>query len=502
MIRKQIFGIIIASAVLIASVVLYFAVVAPAVRDASFVEETPDLQEGEEIGASNRFYMYSHLDREDMESIEVCNGYGTYKMVKDENGSFYVDGYDGVALDAEKLSSLVTTCGSTLSKTRVTKAASDEKLEEYGLKDPSAYWIVTDKGGKQYKVYVGRALLTGGGYYCAFAGRASVYVLDTTLADTVLAPVETFVTPYIVFGVSQSDYYTVDNFTVYKGKEKFISIGRVAKEDQTNENALTENVLTYPVPYTPEPENFFAILMGYSAFTGDSTYKLGVTAQTLEECGLDDPTYTVSFEYGDMTYYYFLKDDGEGSYYVYSITYPEIVSKIAKNSIKYMDYDLLRWISPYIFRRDITTISSIKVESADFDDTFYLTHLEAVEKDDPILQVGSESGVQITKERDVKSFREFYGDLLAIDIKDTIPDIASSGEDMDSFVANPENLTLHLEIKTLRGQTLTYDFYRYSTRRCAVAVNGRFDFCVLYEQVKQIETDAGKLLRGEVVGQQ
>ncbi|KAA5651648.1 DUF4340 domain-containing protein, partial [Pseudomonas aeruginosa] len=58
---------------------------------------------------------------------------------------------------------------------------SDEALDEYGLKEPQASWTVQSKSGKAYRVYVGDRLLTGGGYYCMFEGRRSVYVLGTEI---------------------------------------------------------------------------------------------------------------------------------------------------------------------------------------------------------------------------------------------------------------------------------------------------------------------------------
>ena len=48
---------------------------------------------------------------------------------------------------------------------------------------------------------------------------------------------------------------------------------------------------------------------------------------------------------------------------------------------------------------------------------------------------------------------------------------------MDDFVKDEDNLTMRVEFETLSGEKLTYEYYRYSTRRCAssssTSISGR-----------------------------
>ena len=500
MIKKQITVIIIAVVVLVGSVVLYFSAVKPFIDSRDYVEEAPETLEGEEIGTSNRFYMYSSLSREDMKSIEISNGSGSYRFVKNSNDDFEIEGYKGVALDDKLLSSLVTTCGSTLSKSKVMDNASEEKLEEYGLTEPQAYWIVTDKNDRQYKVLVGRELLTGGGYYCMFAGRASVYVLGTTVSETVLQPAEAFVTPYIIFGIDSDDYYTIDNFTVFKGKDKFISVGIVPREQMNNKEAIVENVLTYPAPYVPDGDTLFNIYMGFSSFTGDSTYKLGADEATLKECGLDDPAYTVSFDYGGKTYYFFVSElQEDGTYYVISNIYSVIITKISAESLEYLEYGIMDWISPYIFQYYITSVSEFTVKTKDVDVTFKLIH-GTDDDGNPTLQALSSTGVTISGTSAVDNFRQYYKSLLSIQIQDYLPDtVPNVGGSFDDFVSNGDNCDMTFSYKNLEGKVTTYKFYRYSTRRSAVTVNSECTFYVLSDLVEKISHDTLRVLNGETV---
>lgn len=499
MIKKQITAVIVAASLLAVLGVLYFTVIKPAIDEASaVVEETPETLDGEELGASNRFYMYSHLDRSEMASIEIMNETGSYKLVADGSGSFYIDGFQGIALDDSKVASLVATCGSPLSKTRVTADASAEKLAEYGLANPAACWIITDNNGKRYKVNVGRELLTGGGYYCSFAGRNSVYVLDTTLSETVLKPKEVFVTPYIVFGISKDDYYTVDDFSIFRGKDKFITVGKVPKEKQNSPDAIVEYTLTYPAPYYPDTETYANILLGFTSFTGDSTYKLGVTEKELAECGFDDPEYTVSFSYGGQKYYFFVTEADEDNYYVLSGIYTEIISKISKKSLSYLEKDLLSWLSPFVFRKNIDIVSTLKVESKNVDETFHLVNTKT-DDGTAVLQVRSDSGREFVSSEESLNFRHYYSDMIALALTDYLPAEASEGVAMEDFLADESNRTMRITCVTTSGDEYVFDIYRYSTRRCAVSVNGRFDFCVLNDVVTRIESDTELLLAGKTV---
>lgn len=500
MIKKHIRLIIIALVVVAATAVSYFAVIRPFIDSRAYVEEPPETLEGEVLGTSNRYYMYSSISRDIMKSIEVSNENGGFKFVKNSEDVFELEDHKGLAIDEKLLSTLVTTCGSTLSKTKVMDNAGADKLKEYGLDEPKAYWIVTDKNDKQYKVLIGRELLTGGGYYCMFAGRASVYVLGSTVAESVLVPVESYVTPLIMFGVSEDDYYTIDNFTVYKGKDKFISVGIVPRSQMNNKDALVENVLTYPAPYVPQSENLFGIYMGFTAFSGDSTYKLDPTEETLEECGLKEPAYTVSFEYGGKSYYFFVSElQEDGTYYVISNIYSGIISKISADKLRYLEYGIMDWISPYIFQYYITSVDEFSVKTKDIDVTFKLLH-GTDEKGNPTLQALSSTGVTIAGQNPVDNFRQYYKALLSLQVQDYLPEtVPNTDIGFDDFTADDDNCNMTFSYKSTEGKVTTYKFYRYSTRRSAVVIDGEATFYVLSDLVEKIANDTLRVLNGESV---
>ncbi len=498
MIKKQITLIILSAVLIVATVVCYFAVVRPYVMSRIPVEETPETLEGESLGTSNRYYMYDYLDRTQIKSIEVSNEHGGYKFIKTSDGELTVEGFEGIGTDATKVSYLVTTCGSTLSKAKVMDNATEEDLEEYGLSDPQAYWIVTDNNDRQYKAYVGRKLLTGGGYYCRFAGRDSVYVLDITVEETILAPIEDFITPYVIFGVSSDDYYTIDNFTVYHGDEKMLTVGMVDKEDMVNTEALVENVLTYPAPYTPNSTVLYEIYMSFTGLTGESTYKLGADNDTLVECGLDNPAHTVSFDYGGKNFFFFASEKTEdGYYYVVSSMYSDIVTKVPAETLDYLEYGMMDWISTYIFQYYITSVSEITVETGDSQVAFYLNHGKDADGKDT-LTVATDTNVMLTSADDIDNFRQYYKALLSLDVQDYLPEtVDETGEALEDIISDDSRRNLKFSYKNLKGEVTTYEFYRYTTRRSAVKVNGNAEFYVHADLVQKIINDTYRVLSGE-----
>lgn len=500
MIKKQRIFIAVTLALIALMAVLYFTAAKPYIKSREPVSETPETLEGEELGTSNRYYMYTNLERADISSIEVTNKYGSFEFVKNSDDVLVIKGYEHISVDETTLSYLVTTCGSTLSKAKLMDNAPAEKLKEYGLDDPQASWVVTDKAGKKYKVYVGRELLTGGGYYCRFAGRDSVYVLDSTLSYAILNPVEVFVTPYVMFGVSKDDYYTIDNFTVFHENKKVISVGVVPKEQQNNKEALAEHRLTYPAPYNPDSEKLFGIYIGFEGFSGDSTYKLGVDITDLAECGLDSPQYMVSFDYKGQSYYFMVGDmTDDGCYYVISSIYSDIITKVSREKLEYLEYGIMDWISPYIFQYYINSVSEFTVKTDSADVTFYMTH--GVDSDGkPTLRVITDGGVEIVSEDAVQNFRQYYKALLSLEAKDYLTGaVPPGGGSMEDFVADDNNRNMYFSYKNLDGVETVYEFYQYTTRRSAVKVNGNCEFYVLSDLVQKIANDTLRILNGEAV---
>ena len=479
----------------------YFLVIRPITQTPEETEEDPpETEEGEALGNGDRFFLFGSLERSDIAQIEVENEYGTFAFYQAGENEFVIRGYDSVPYDETLFASLVNVSAYTLSKVKVGSNLSDEKIAEYGLDTPVARWSVTSTGGDQFTVLVGDRLLTGGGYYCMLEGRRSVYVLGTEVADTILVPVENYVTPVLTTGISQENYYEVDKFTVYKDGEMLLRIRLKDKKDQSNPDALAETIMDYPTAYNPDANGYYEIIFAYLELQADSCYKLGATAADFAAVGLDAPAHEITFEYEGQEFdLSFSARTEEGTYYVCSNLYPNVIGICSAENHTYLEYSLIDWINPYIYQENITNIRQIRISTDTVQADFHLEH-DVDAQDKPLLTVTTEG--RTLAEDYIPEFRKFYQSLVALAIQDYYAAdtyATMTPEEMEAFAADPENAYMTFTATTLSGEETVYRFYPYSTRHSLVTINGVGEFYVLTDLVKKVENDAQRVLNGEEI---
>lgn len=477
---------------------LYFIVVAPLLEEEP-VETTPlETVEGEAVGANNRYLIFPQVERSSIQSVEVHNEYGSYTFYRDSSDNFQLKGYEGMSYDQELFSSFVVSAGYPLAMMKITDDATAEQMAEYGLDNPQAYWVLTTTTGEVYQVNVGDILVTAGGYYVALDGRETVYILSTSLADTILQPVENMITPLLTAGMSQNDYFYADNFTIWHGDDLYLRLVNKEESEFSNSDAIIECKMTYPAPYVPNTNLYYEILYNFIALTGEETVKIGVDAEVLEQYGLADPAYTIYYTFEDYNFILYVSEaQADGSYYAVSNLYGyQLVAKVSSDMLGFLDYSLFQWISEYPFQEYVTNVASMYVLSGDGETevSFQLTH-GTDSNDNSTLEVDAVSGdttLHISND-DVYNFRQFYKSLLSIELQEYTP---LTEEEITALVNNPDKLLLTFSFTTLDGETTEYKFYQYSTRRAFVTVNGSGEFYTYVDSMEKLINDTKKVLVG------
>lgn len=482
-------------------IVGYIFIVRPMVTPEPPKEEDPlETEAGEDV-LGDRFFMFGDLETEDIAKIEVENEHGGFTFVRNSSDKFIIEGYERVPYDENMFASLMSLTTYTLSKTKVATGADEAKLAEYELTEPKASWTVTTKNGEEHTVYVGGRLITGGGYYCMYEGRRSVYVLGTEVESAVLTPVESYVNPVICAAISQEDFYMVDDFTVYTGKDKLFSLRLVDDDEKINKEALAEVIMDYPTAYYPDSPYYYEILYQYMGFIGDSCYKLGVTDEDMVQTGLNSPAHTITFKYNGTEYAMYFSEKGEdGMYYVLSNIYPEFIAKISAESVEYLEFKLIDWIDAGLFQQYITNISEMSVKCDGVDVTFHLDHSLSADGSIQILDVTA-NGKRFSEE-EVSNFRQYYKSFLAIAVEDYIladEYCTMTEEELEAYYEDEANVYLTFSYKTTEGKETVMKFYRYSTRHSAATVNGEGEFYVVTDLITKIANDTKRVLNGEKV---
>lgn len=508
-IKKQKTLIIVLAALFVALLAVYFILIRPMLMDTGDSGNGMEYMEGEvKINDTiKNFYIFESIPRSNMQSIKVENSFGGYEIYRDSSDAFQLKGYYNLTFNAELFASLVVTTGTPVAQQRVARDLSEEEFAEYGLDNPQAKWTVTTLDGRTVTMYVGDAILSGGGYYVRLEGRNAVYMMGSSLADTILQPVTTIIDPVLVLGLTQNDYFLADNFIIYHGEEPFVAVDRVSADDAET----IQLALVYPIPegqetlYDLNTDTYLNAVYAMIDLTGDSAVALVSSEAALMEYGLLNPAYRVHFTYKNVNYALYLsKQQKDGSFYAISnVTGYQLVCKIPKEKMEWVNSDKFNWIQARPFYLSITEVDKIKLysEQRGVNVEFVLEH-DSNETDKTILNVTETvTGTRIPNSS-VSNFRQFYLSLLNITNQQYT---SLSDDDKSALVADKSNLILTMTIDKADGGTVVYEFYRHyeastghiSGGKVFVVVNGKGEFYTTNDLVEKVINDIPRVLNGE-----
>lgn len=213
-----------------------------------------DTEGTEVVGAGQRVLMFKQLTYDQsstndasrvIQRIEVHNQHGVFEVYRGNGNVFRVEGNEVAILQTELFAQLSSGCGYTISMQRLENPArlADGSIDyaEYGLApetrvetdedgnevldedgNPVTYnytptwYTVTTMTNDTYTVTLGDATVSSAGYYARYEDRDTVYILSSTYLDAaVLQPVETLITPMMIYPMTLNTYFQVKNF-VYR----------------------------------------------------------------------------------------------------------------------------------------------------------------------------------------------------------------------------------------------------------------------------------------------
>lgn len=377
-------------------------------------------------------------------SIEVHNEFGTYTFERTEGNNFIIKEHEDAPYNKETFAQLAVACGYTLSMRRLenpmtlpdgsidfseyglapekrekneTDEAGNESVVEYDYEP--AWYVITTMDNVSHKVIIGDLAVTGGGYYARYEGRDTIYILGTSgFKDVMLQPVETIVTPTIVYPMGMMDYFNVTDFQIYDNIDYDAIIDELLEEfgdpddpDYTiDEDAFYEyygemfekhshkvcqftyqdleerqgtmysyipylTALEYTDGYYINSTNIDTVL--YSFYQTDFTgvIKLDPTDEDFEKYGLDEAPYVVAYLYRTkdangkdayiQNYVEISAKTEDGIYYAYSSAYNMIVG-VNESSFKFLEWEEISWYDTNYIQLDISHVTDIIIESPEY----------------------------------------------------------------------------------------------------------------------------------------
>ena len=413
-----------------------------------------DPESGETLGGTvknKRVMMFPRVGQDNTYSIEVKNQYGSFTFYREnyESGSTVKDSKGNVkksysnsvlvkkgdreilaAYDPALFASLCVSCGYTLTMQkldftdpetpRLTDGSVD--LNAYGLKDrydadgkltysPTVYTVTrgvkqSDEGekpgymdpGDSYTVLVGDKILSGGGYYVQLSGRDAVYIVSSTIAETVLQPVEALVTPALVYPMTVSTYVMVNDFFL-------ATVADMSKIDKDDEEATKNNIkikvlfdfvdlakrqdtIYSSTPYWISQENGAGMKDGFVLNNDSVSTVLGnlyqmefigckvlnPTDDDLKEYGLYENVYLLRFKYDPQVasggsdeenwadnWVFISQKTEDGTYYAYSSMYDMIV-EVDQSFFSFLEWSDSHWYNKYFFQQNIAYVKQMTMK--------------------------------------------------------------------------------------------------------------------------------------------
>ena len=385
-----------------------------------------DADDGE-YGSGSVLLMFPQVSSQYLYSIEMKNDQGgDYTLYRTADG-IRIKGFEdsNLEFDQDLYAQLCFSCG-YMSANRKIKADPtnamiplDEngKLDYsvYGLDTPQATYTISqmlfkknadgsdmykdgtyvidyDESGnpkadpeKTYQVYIGDAILSGGGYYVRLEGRESVYIITTDyIADTILQPIEALVVPRVVYPVSVTYHSMGKDFILGKledwtkevNLETIVAFTYSELEERINTVDSTRPYLSaidVMSGYNINENSAISIFETFYSIEAIACRRIGLTAETMKEFGLDKDVYYLTYKTFSGNY----SDTGEklyaenklfisqktenGTYYVAAYEFDMIV-EVDQYYLSFLEWDDIKWYNEAFIFHNIAYVRDVKFE--------------------------------------------------------------------------------------------------------------------------------------------
>lgn len=502
--------------------------------------------------------IYPKLERADIASIRVVNEKDTFAFVKDEDGSFMLENYPGIAYNSTMFATLVTLTGYTstlarldLSDPNVAYGFAANGYAEYGLPDnpddAKKYFIITATDGTTHKVLIGNEITSGAGYYVRYVGRDSVYVMKelqeaegtSTFAATLLGTTEDFVTPLAVVPMSSTTYFDVTDFTLYRVPDDFIETKTLDQVIKFSYEPIENRNGTFyaNIPYVVQGSLSGYTINSYHADDCLQNLQLMSPLRTVQiNRESDELTHdTFALKYGVAYALEFTYNESRnssqavtskydqivwispmtenGTYYLFAEIY-DMVVEVSRSDLEFLEWNAFEWISADVFTGNIGYCEEITV-SGKVGTAEGLTGVTFAKflLDNSASPTSEDGTMDTTKLRviadyqrgtenarveltDTTPFRQFYQTLIYSSLSGYAQ--ALSEEQMDAYrESGDDGADIIITMRFNMGnKTVTryYRFYHYADRQSFMTLDGKGEFYMERTRTTKIFNDLGRVL--------
>jgi len=465
---------------------------------------------------SGRVRLFPKVSESMIHSLEVHNEHGSYTFALNDAGNMVIKGMETAPYSEAAWAQLAAAAGSTLAITRLDEEDRSEDLSVYGFGEDAYWYEITVVDGSKHKVWIGKEILTGGGYYAMYEGRDAVYVLSPNFGTLLLANVLDFIVPHLAYPIPQAGYgkdsngkiLTVDDLKILKNGMVYIWIDALTADETGREDGLSIYELKHPVGYELNDSartNLYQFLAGtesnnYGGFQGTKTVAAGLEtdldsetlkAYLLETFGIDltSPAYMITYTFSEIpSAVFFSKPDEKGNMYAYSLLYG-LVAEINISAASFFGWDLLTYVEPAVYHESIFDISKLEIKGEITGEGLTVDAFFTVGGSDVDTLTVKPNGSAFAYDKDNReNFQNLYMVLGGLRLQGN-SDVTDKDPDRLTWMAT-------VTATTDDGETLEYKFYYYNTRRCFYTVNGKGQFYVYRDHVEKLLRDTDRVVKG------
>lgn len=498
-------------------------------RGTASIYAVVDTGEGEEVSAYNNLMIYKKIENANVKSIKIIlrgeDKNHSYIFERNSNGQMVLKGHENVIYNEEAYAYLASICGSTTTMHKVSaEALAKFGYEEYGLDNPQATMTITAKNGVSHSLDIGKQIVSGNGYYVRLQGRDAVYIMNSYVGKYILQPVETYVTPYLHFGMTEQNYMFVYNFkmTRFTYDEAGTPTGKLLTalsywdyaerentEFQTQAYYITDESLD---GYAPSSDAVYKSMGGFLECEYVGVKKLGADQESRIKYGLDKPEYSLYYEcdrtengvkYYVKNYLYFSHLTENGTRYAIADVYvsdkkdgdfrkldsTDFIVEMDRAYLDFLNWDTLDWIERDYFQINIGIMDYLEFDMPDGQTIRF--EVQQIDKDNvKVYAVKDGKRVPI----DTNNFKTLYLNLLGGKL---FGSAELTKEKEAEITSAPDRFRLTWRFKTTTGLERTHSYYFLETNKDYITINGDGGFYVISSTVQKAAEDALKVYNGQ-----
>lgn len=471
--------------------------------DSSSVTSSESSQENESISILSS-------QESDIKAIKVTNTYGGFNFTKSSTkGTWNIDELSKVNQDSSMTDSLLSNTANMEAKKLVEEDVTD--FEKYGLDKPQASVKISYADGKDITLDIGTKAPENNCSYVKINGEKKVYMVLNTKLNYYTEPVTEYVSKTLIAQPDDDSWPEYGKETISR---KDLDYDIVFENDPKNiEGMISEQVMTEPIFSYLNISNSSSATHGMWGLTASGCEKILPTEEDFKKYGLDDPLCTVKLK-GDG-YNYLLKignpvyaesdsdssdsqsDSSQASsntitgYYCYltGVSGADCIFIIAPDSLPWVTMKPSDVITGLMTTNYIVDTAELKIQCPD------KTYDYKIESNGSSDESETDSGekVDVTKvtengkELDIDNFKSLYQYVISCPTSEI-------------YFKEPEGEKyMTITIKREDGDSDILEFYKDSSRRYIIKLNGKTSFRIQSTWVDTLLKNADKLQKGEIV---